>query len=103
MVKKRLSAPAPMPIGELLFPYLEKLGGSRGKSRMASLWSNWNAVVGEDLGGGVEEIDEKGRTLILKVADAMMMQEIGFRKEEILEKANAFLGSSHFDNVRLTL
>lgn len=103
MVKKRVKLPQPVPIGEMLFQYLEKLGGSREKSRIASLWSNWNAVMGAEIGDCVEEINEKGNTLLLKVADAMIMQEMGFHKEEIREKANAFLGSSYFDSVRFTL
>lgn len=103
MVKKRVKTANPTLIGELLFPFLEKLGGCREKSRIASLWSEWAAVVGEELGEGVEAIDEKERTLVIKVADAMMMQEISFRKEEIREKVNSFLGSSYFESVRLTL
>lgn len=103
MVKKRVKTANPAPIGELLFPFLEKLGGCREKSRIASLWNDWPAVVGEELGDCVEEIDEKERTLVIRVADAMMMQEISFRKEEIREKVNSYLGTSYFESVRLTL
>lgn len=106
MVKKRKFRPRlqePLKIKDEIYSFLEKIGGSREKSRLADLWLNWPQIMGEDIASQTREIQDREKTLILRVFDSMCMQELAFRKEEILEKANTFLGKCYFEKISLLM
>lgn len=103
MVNNRENCQGPKLLGPVLFRYLEKIGGSPEKGRMARLWEQWATVVGEELAAQIDSIEDKERLLILHVPDAITMQEVSFLKEDILSKVNNFLGSNYFQSVRISL
>lgn len=100
--KKRCKS-QPVPVGANIYELLEKLGGRREKSRLADLWQAWPQVVGEDLAGQICSLKDNNGILLLGVEDAIIMQELSFRLEEILMLVNSWLGSEYFTRARLTL
>ncbi len=77
-------------------PYKEKL-------KFSKLWVEWDKVVGEHLCSIVYPLGKKGRTLIIGVENNIVMQEVFFRKKEILKKIDEFLGFQPFDDVVIEL
>lgn len=71
--------------------------------QIASLWTNWKTVVGEDLADLAKPLGKRKKTLILAAADGMVMQEISFYQNYILDQIKSFLGWQPFDKVKFEL
>lgn len=105
MVKKiwRKRAPEPTAIGDGIYGLLEKMGGSREKSRLAGLWANWSEALGADMGQAIEPLGARGRVLLIRADNAVQMQELRFMGDEILARVNAWLGTEYFGEARVVL
>ena len=100
-------------VREAIFRLLESMGGTPERAGLQSLWDNWEKVLGPELAalamplghhGDGKGAPEGGRTaLLLGAEDAMLLQELRFRGEEILERVNGFLGQAYFCEVRVSL
>ena len=97
---------------------LERLGGQE-QGKLVSLWKNWDQIMGEEVtalgrplghkkhagcsaGDGAKDW-AKDRTLNIGADDSMALQELSLRSPEILERANAALGSEFFTEVKVSL
>lgn len=78
------------------------MGGSPEKARLASLWTEWSEVMGEDL-AWVIPLGHHETTLLLGVEDAMEIQELGMQSPLILEKVNRYLEREYFSRLRISL
>jgi hypothetical protein len=70
---------------------------------LASLWREWPRLFAEapfDLG---RPLGGRDRVLVVGVEDPLAMQELSFARQDLLTRANAFLGEQCFDKVRLEL
>lgn len=92
----------PQAVGEDVFKLLKKMGGSPKRANVADLWQNWSAVMGAFAEMGAPG-GHRDNVLILEVEDAMQLQELHMRSEEVLEKANAYLQNESFTQLRLEL
>lgn len=101
--KLRRPASSPLPIGDRIYALLERMGGSRERSGLVRLWENWTAVVGEDLASLGAPKGYKNRTLFLEGQDALDIQELHLRSEELLECVNNFLQARYFEKVKISL
>lgn len=98
---------------EALLALLESMGGTRERAGLQSLWGHWEQVLGPELAALAQplgyhaagkEAPAPGRvTLLLGAEDAMLLQELRFRGEEILERVNDFLGRVYFCEVKVSL
>jgi len=73
------------------------------KLKLASLWREWGRLFSDapfDLG---RPLGGRDRVLVVGVEDPLAMQELSFARQDILERANAFLGEQCFDKVRFEL
>jgi hypothetical protein len=73
------------------------------KARLARLWQNWNMVMGAELAPLAWPLGERKGVLLLGGEDAMVMQELVMMRDEILERANAFMAESFFTDVHVSL
>lgn len=64
---------------------------------------NWEKIVGRETAALVKPLERKNTTLILGARDSIIIQEISFLSEQILELINSFCGSVFFDKVRVEL
>lgn len=111
--RRRESAAGPHSLREALLGLLERMGGTPERAGLQSLWDNWETVLGPELAALAQPLGHHqpgkgdggtGRAaLLLGVEDAMLMQELRFRGEEILERVNGFLGRAYFCEVKVSL
>lgn len=80
-------------------------GKNRGRERfhLLQLWDNWPMVMGEELSETAQPLGARERTLIIGAEDNMLLHELSFQVNEILDRANAFMNAPHFSQVRLEL
>lgn len=116
--RRRATPDAGAPLGEGLRALLAAMGGTPGRAGLQSLWDNWEAALGEELAAlarplghhegrhtekGATGSGEGGAVLLLGAGDAMLLQELRFRGEEILARVNGFLGQVYFSEVQVSL
>ena len=109
----------PFVLADAMKNLLQSMGGSPERAGLQKLWDNWEAAMGDELAALAQPlghhaarvrenekelaVESPGAVLLLGVEDAMLLQELRFRSEEILAKANSFLGHAYFDEVRFSL
>lgn len=106
------------PLGVGLRALLAAMGGTPGRAGLQNLWDNWEAALGAELAelarplghhearqkqGAGSPAREGGAVLLLGAEDAMLLQELRFRGEEILARVNGFLGQVYFSEVQVQL
>lgn len=88
--------------GEAISVFLDSYGGKE-RRHLTALWRNWPVVMGEDLAALAHPLGHKGDILLIGADDVMAMQELSLQTVEILERANAFMDSEFFKQVKLNL
>lgn len=106
---------AGLSLGEALRALLESMGGTPERAGLQRLWDNWESALGAELAALAMPLGHRaarpsaraggreGATLLLGAEDAMLMQELRFRGDEILARVNAFLGRPYFSAVQVSL
>lgn len=113
--RRRGASGAAIPLGEALAALLESMGGTPERAGLQRLWDNWETALGADLAALAIPLGHhagrpparaesaQGATLLLGAEDAMLLQELRFRADEILARVNAFLGQPYFSAVQVSL
>ncbi|MFP4391341.1 MAG: DUF721 domain-containing protein [Desulfohalobiaceae bacterium] len=70
---------------------------------LARLWLCWPQVLGPELAELARPLGHRERALILGVEDSVVMQELSYYQQDILDKVENFLGWRPFDKVKLEL
>jgi len=73
------------------------------KARLARLWQNWSMVMGPELAPLAKPLGERKSVLLVGGEDAMVMQELVMMRDEILERANAFMDDRFFTDMHVGL
>lgn len=76
---------------------------SRERFHLLHLWDNWPMVMGDYLAGTALPLGAKERILIIGAEDNMLLHELSFQVNDILARANAFMNTPYFNQVRLEL
>jgi len=79
------------------------LGRYPHKVRLARLWQHWSMTMGPELAPLAWPLGERKGVLLIGGEDAMVMQELVMIREEILERANAFMDEHFFTDVHVSL
>lgn len=111
--RSREASGAGTSLREALLGLLQSMGGTPERAGLQSLWDNWEMVLGPELAAIAQPLghhgDGKGASaggrpaLLLGAEDAMLLQELRFRGEEVLERVNGFLGQAYFCEVKVSL
>lgn len=116
--RRQATAMSGEPLGQALLAMLEAMGGSPERAGLQRLWDNWAEVLGEELAALARPLGQhaarrqgrvaggaqlSGAVLLLAAEDAMLLQELRFRGEEILERVNGYLGHAFFSRVQVSL
>lgn len=88
--------------GEAMSAFLDGHGGKE-RRHLTALWRNWSVVMGETLAELAFPLGHKGGVLLVGADDVMAMQELSLQSMEILERANAFMDSEFFRQVKVNL
>jgi len=70
---------------------------------LARLWRHWPEILGQDMAAMVRPMGHRKETMLLGATNSMVMQEFSFFSQTILDKANAFLGTTYFHKVQIEL
>jgi len=73
------------------------------KARLARLWQNWSMVMGPELAPLARPMGERKGVLLVGGEDAMVMQELVMMRDEILQRANAFMDNRFFTDMHVGL
>jgi hypothetical protein len=70
---------------------------------IARLWRHWPEILGAEIAAMIRPLGHRKNTMLLGATNSMVMQEFSFFAQDILEKANAFLGNAYFQKVQIEL
>lgn len=101
--RHRPRAEAPSPAADVLHSVLAGLGGTEIRARLTALWQCWPVVMGPELAPLAMPLGQHKGMLLVGAEDAMLLQELQMQANELLERANAFMGEDFFSSVRLSL
>lgn len=90
------------PLSMVLDALLRGMGRPE-QARLARLWQHWSMVMGAELADMAWPLGHRNGALLVGGEDAMAMQELSLMAEEILERANAFMGEAFFSTVKVSL
>lgn len=67
------------------------------------LWRTWKEIVGEELAGVARPSEWKKGVLFVKVVDPIWLQELTYKKQELLEGLKRKLSKPLLKDIRFTL
>jgi len=73
------------------------------KARLARLWQHWSMVMGPELAPLALPLGASKGVLLVGGEDAMAMQELVMMRDEMLERANAFMDEQFFTEAHVSL
>lgn len=85
-------------ISSALDKFLQRRGLSK-ELQIAKLWANWSNIIGEELAKMAKPLGKRKETLVIGAVDNVVMQELVYHSEQILEQIEEFLGWKPFDKV----
>lgn len=89
-------------MGEAISSVIESLDGAD-KMVMPRLWKAWPELMGPELSEMAKPLGHRKRTLILAADDPVVVQELSYFSQEIVERVNSFLGQEVFDKILFEL
>ncbi|GFH63389.1 MAG: conserved hypothetical protein [Candidatus Desulfovibrio kirbyi] len=88
---------------DILANVLQALGLTPEKERLAQLWNNWAMVLGPEFGPLALPLGRRRDALLVAAEDAMSAQELHLQSAELLERVNAFMETSCFRKISVSL
>ncbi len=100
MSKKRWARP--VSIRATLERFMRRIGKPE-QRQLIELWRHWHMVMGDEIASLAWPLGSKNQVLMVGGEDALSLQEISFMHDDILERANAFMGNEYFRTVKTSL
>jgi len=100
MHQRKYHAGKPKPIGNIVSRLVQQRGYAQVRST-SERDETWRAVVGEELSQFTEVVTIRRGTLEVLVANSLLMQELTFRKEELLGSLQEALPDAGIKQLRL--
>jgi hypothetical protein len=76
-------------------------GGDAMHREFCELWRNWKLVMGSDIALLAVPLGHRDRRLLVGAEDGMAMTELGFLREEMVARANAFFEKPWFEECQI--
>jgi hypothetical protein len=99
---KRGRQKSPVLLERVLRPYIQR-SGLVPRIRENRLIGAWEEIVGKGVAEATEPARLQNRTLQVKVANSVWMQQLQFHKKLMIQKVNQFLGESYLQDLRFIL
>jgi hypothetical protein len=90
------------PVSKIIGAVLRSCHGGDGQNAR-SVWTFWDRVVGETLARNAQPAAFKQRILIVHVSSSVWLQELHFRKTEMIERLNQAAGIRVVEDIRFKL
>ncbi len=91
-----------VPLGNVLHPYIHR-AGLVPRLRENRLFEAWEEIVGKGVAEATEPARLQNRTLQVKVANSVWIQQLQFHKKLMLQRVNEFLGEPFIQDLRFML
>lgn len=101
-IKRKHRRSIPLPVGNEVFILLKNMGGNPKRARLASLWDEWQEVMGNEFSKAVP-LGHHDKTLLLGVQDSMEIQELCLQSSLILQRVNDYMDEEYFSQLRISL
>jgi predicted nucleic acid-binding Zn ribbon protein len=102
MADKKRSCPACVPLSESISAVLQKCGGGEEQNARA-VWGFWDQVVGETMARNARPAAFKQRILMVHVSSSVWLQEMHFRKTDLIERLNLAAGARVVEDIRFKI
>ena len=89
----------PKPIADVLSQLIARRGYARQRST-ATLESAWRQAAGQQFAGSTRAASLRRGTLEVTVANNLLAQELGFRKDELIEQLRRLAPDETINNLR---
>ncbi len=76
-------------------------GGDPVRRELCELWRNWKIVMGGEIAALAVPLGHRDRRLLVGAEDGMAMTELGFLREEMVARANAFFERPWFEECQI--
>ncbi|MFN2267710.1 MAG: DUF721 domain-containing protein [Desulfonatronovibrio sp.] len=83
--------------------YLGRIDSDGSRYIFINICNRWDQIVGTEIAALVKPLGQKNKTLILGAQDSIIIQEITFASQQIIDMINDFCGSDIFDKLRVEL
>lgn len=83
--------------------YIGRIDPDGSRYIFINICSSWDQIVGSEMAALVKPLGQKNKTLILGAQDGIVIQEITFASQQIIDMINDFCGSDIFDKLRVEL
>ena len=90
------------PVSNIIDALLRRCHGGEGQNARI-VWTFWDEVVGEDLAQNAQPAAFKNRILIVHVSGSVWLQELHFRKNDLIDRLNQAAGSRVVEDIRFKL
>lgn len=89
-------------LSDVIGEVLQNCQGGSGQNARAA-WDLWDRVVGETLASNAQPAAFKERILIVHVGNSVWLQELHFRKKELIDQLNHAAGSCIVEDIRFKI
>jgi predicted nucleic acid-binding Zn ribbon protein len=90
------------PLGNIISDVLQQCQGGDGFNARA-VWAFWDRIVGESVARNAQPAAFKQRTLLVHVSSSVWLQELHFRKNELIDHLNREAGTIVVDDIRFKI
>ncbi len=101
-MRRRRSAKAPQPLGDILYAALKRRGLAEGLE-VHTLRKLWPVAVGPRIAAQTRPDSLRSGRLFVRVTSSVWVQQLHFLKEEILEKFNTLAGNKAIREIIFTI
>jgi predicted nucleic acid-binding Zn ribbon protein len=90
------------PLSNIIGDVMRKCHGGEGRNARA-VWEFWDRALGEALGRNARPAAFKQRTLLVHVSSSAWLQELHYRKTELIDRLNQAAGAVVVDDIRFKI
>ena len=90
------------PVADIIDAVLRSIHGGEGQNARI-VWTFWDRIVGENLACNAQPAAFKQRVLVVHVSSSVWLQELHFRKKELIQQLNEAAGGRVVDDIRFKI
>jgi hypothetical protein len=90
------------PVAAIIDTVLRNIHGGEGQNARI-VWTFWDRIVGQNLARNAQPAAFKQRILVVHVSSSVWLQELHFRKKELIQRLNEAADSKVVDDIRFKI
>ncbi len=90
------------PLANIVGKVLDNCQGGEGQNARVA-WKHWDRVVGETVARNAQPSAFKQRLLVVQVSSSVWMQELHFKKKDLISRLNQAAGAQVVENIQFRI